>query len=125
LCFALGGRTIVDAEAAYQAAEPKDDAQFVPVFAHSPEHIGGYPPDDAIRVAKTLLPDILYYDPNRPASYPDNGRFLTDDVMDHFVNVISNGKVTRDNVGKHTDLIAEFPYVGPPHKVRSGDLVAA
>ena len=114
-----------DSEAAYQAAEPKDDAQFVPVFAHSLEHIGGYSPEDAIRVAKTLLPDILPYDPKRPASYPDNGRFLTDDVMDHFVTVISNGKVTGDNVGKHTDLLAEFPYVGPPHKVRTELLVTA
>jgi hypothetical protein len=28
----------------------------------------------------------------------------------------------RDNVGPHTDLLAELPYVGPPHQVRSREL---
>jgi Domain of unknown function (DUF4331) len=106
-------------EGAYQAAEPKDDAQFVPTFAHSLEHTGGYTPDEAIRAAKTLLPDVLRYDPTRPASYPDNGRALTDDVADIFIRVLSNGKVTGDGVGAHQDLLSEFPYVGPPHRVRS------
>jgi hypothetical protein len=27
----------------------------------------------------------------------------------------SHGKVTRDKVGAHNDLLAEFPYLGPPH----------
>jgi hypothetical protein len=30
-----------------------------------------------------------------------------------------NGKVTRDNVRPHNDLLAEFPYLGPPHKASS------
>jgi hypothetical protein len=102
-------------KADYLAAEPTDDARFVPVFAHSLEHTGGYSPDEATRVAQTLLPDILYYDPTQPAAYPRNGRALTDDVMDHFVSLLSNGKVTRDNVGPHSDLLAAFPYLGPPH----------
>jgi hypothetical protein len=67
-------------------------------------------------VAETLLPDILIYDPGRPASYPDNGRGLSDDVMDVFISLLTNGRLTRDNVGPHDDLIAEFPYLGPPHK---------
>src|SRR5580704_15190339 len=54
---------------AYLAAEPADDARFVGVFAHSLKHTGGYTPEEATRVARTLLPDILYYDPTRPASY--------------------------------------------------------
>jgi hypothetical protein len=69
-------------------------------------------------VARTLLPDILLYDPTRPAPYRDNDRKLTDDVMDGFISILSNGKVTRDNVGPHNDLLASFPYVGPPHMVR-------
>jgi Domain of unknown function (DUF4331) len=112
-------------EGAYMAGEPKDDARFVPVFAHSLEHIGGYTPEDATRVARTLLPDILFYDPTRPAVFPDNGRALTDDVMDVFITIITNGKQTKDNVGRHNDLLAVFPYVGPPHKVRSSQRVAA
>jgi hypothetical protein len=67
-------------------------------------------------VAKTLLPDILFYDPTRPASYPDNGRKLSEDVIDVFIPTITNGKVKTDNVGPHKDLLAEFPYAGAPHK---------
>jgi hypothetical protein len=102
-----------------------DDARFVPVFAHSLEHTGGYTPEEATRVAQTLLPDILSYDPKRPASYRGNGRTLTDDVMYVFISILSNGRVTRDNVGPHKDLLDEFPYLGQPHKVQSAELVAA
>ncbi len=100
---------------AYRAAEPADDARFVGVFAHSLEHMGGFAPVEARRVAGTLLPDLLYYDPTRPASYPDNGRKPSDDAADAFLTVITNGKVTGDGIGRHDDLLAEFPYLGPPH----------
>jgi hypothetical protein len=92
-----------------------DDARFVAVFAHALEHAGGYKPEEASRVAETLLPDLLRYDPTRPASFPDNGRTLTDDVSDAFLAILTNGKVTEDKVGPHGDLLAEFPYLGPPH----------
>jgi hypothetical protein len=111
--------------AAYLAAEPADDARFVPVFAHALEHTGGYTPAEATRVAGTLLPDVLHYDPTRPASFPSNGRALTDDVVDFFLPLLTNGKVTKDNVGPHKDLLAVFPYVGPPHKARAAGRVAA
>jgi Domain of unknown function (DUF4331) len=111
--------------AAYLAAEPADDARFVPVFAHALEHTGGYTPAEATRVAGTLLPDILHYDLTRPASFPDNGRALTDDVVDFFLPLLTNGKVTTDNVGAHKDLLTEFPYVGTPHKAGAKKLVAA
>jgi hypothetical protein len=111
--------------AAYLAAEPADDARFVPVFAHALEHTGGYTPAEATRVAATLLPDVLHYDPTRPASYPDNGRALTDDDVDFFLGILSNGKVTQDKVGPHKDLLTEFPYVGLPHKARATEKVAA
>src|SRR6202167_3931822 len=110
--------------AAYLAGEPSDDARFVPVFAHALEHTGGYTPAEATRVAGTLLPDVLKYDPTRSASYPDNGRALTDDVVDFFLGLLTNGKVTRDNVGPHKDLLAAFPYVGPPHEARSAERAA-
>jgi hypothetical protein len=103
---------------AYMAGEPADDARFIPVFAHSLEHAGGYAPEEARRVAETLLPEILSYDPTRPASFPGNGRTLTDDAGDAFVAVFTNGKVTGDKVGAHADLLAEFPYLGPPHNSR-------
>jgi hypothetical protein len=111
--------------AAYLSAEPADDARFVPVFAHALEHTGGYTPAEATRVAGTMLPDVLPYDSSKPASYPGNGRALTDDVVDFFLPLLTNGKVTQDKVGPHKDLLASFPYVGPPHKARSAEKVAA
>ena len=101
---------------AYLAGEPADDACFVAVFAHSLQHAGGYTPQEAKRVAETLLPDILTYDPRRPASFPNNGRTLTDDVVDVFLPILTNGKVTGDKVAPHSDLLGEFPYLGSPHK---------
>jgi hypothetical protein len=114
-----------DESVAYEAGQPSDDARFIAVFAHSLEHTGGYTPEAAKRAAGLLLPDILPYDPSKAASYPVNGRSLTDDAIDVFLAILTNGKVTRDNVGHHTDLLASFPYVGAPHKGRSVQSVAA
>ena len=114
-----------DEKSAYQAGRPADDARFIPVFAHSLEHTGGFTPEAAKRAAGILLPDILPYDFRHAASYPANGRTLTDDAIDVFLSILTNGKVTRDNVGHHTDLLASFPYVGVPHKARSAERVAA
>ena len=104
---------------AYLAGEPVDDARFVAGFAHALEHAGGYAPDEARRVAATLLPEIMSYDPTRPASFPANGRTLTDDAGDAFLAILTNGKVTEDGVEAHNDLLAEFPYLGPPHSASS------
>jgi hypothetical protein len=86
----LGGITVIDTRAsqtpfltgdqneAYRAAEPKDDARFIAVFAHSLEHTGGLAPEDAKRVAATLLPDLLPLQPHAsgvlPAEWPQSQR---------------------------------------------------
>src|SRR6266850_3989643 len=101
---------------AYLNGEPADDDRFIRVFAHTLEHSGGYTPEDAMGVARTLLPDILSYDPRRPVSFPHNGRTLIDDVVDVFFSIFTNGKVTGDKVGPHTDLLDEFPYLGSPRE---------
>jgi hypothetical protein len=72
--------------------------------------------DEQCLTPTPVPPDVLSYDPTRPASFPSNGRTLTDDAGDAFVAVLTNGKVTEDKVGPHSDLIAGFPYVGSPHK---------
>jgi hypothetical protein len=100
---------------AYLTGEPADDDRFIGVFAHELEHSGGYTPEDATAVARKLLPDILSYDPREPVRYPHNGRTLTDDVVDVFLSMYTNGRVTRDKVGPHSDLLDGFPYLGPPH----------
>ena len=100
---------------AYLSGEPADDDRFIGVFAHELEHSGDYSLEDAKGVARKLLPDILPYDPREAVRYPDNGRTLSDDVVDVFLSVLTNGKVTGDKVGPHGDLLDEFPYLGPPH----------
>jgi hypothetical protein len=62
---------------------------------------------------------------SKPASYPSNGRALSDDAIEVFLSILTNGTMMRDNVRPHTDLFASFPYVGAPHKARSAQLVAA
>jgi len=34
---------------------------------------------------------------------------LSDHVVDVFLSVLTNGRVTGDNVGHHHDLLTEFP----------------
>jgi hypothetical protein len=104
-----------DQNEAYRLAEPASDARFIPALAHSIEHLGGLTSDEAVRAASTLLPDFLRYDPTRPVRYPENGRKLTDDAADAFVTTVTNGKITGDGIGPHTDLLDSFPYLGPPH----------
>src|ERR1700719_2452128 len=106
---------LVEERDSYLAGEPADDERFLSAFAHALEHTGGYPPVEARRGAGTLPPGVLPYDPTRPASFPDNGRTLTDDAADAFLAVLTNGRVTGDKVAAHSDLLAEFPYLGPPH----------
>jgi hypothetical protein len=96
---------------AYLTGEPTNDARFVTGFAHALEHAGGYTPEEANRVAGTMLPEIMPFDPARPARFPDNGRTLTDDV-DVFLTILTNGNATGDKVGPHNDLLTEFPYAG-------------
>src|SRR5262249_55622327 len=100
---------------AYLSGEPANDDRFLAVFAHELEHTGGYTPQEAEGVARKLLPDILSYDPRGPVHFPHNGRTLTDDVVDVFLSMLTNGKVTGDKVGPHSDLLDEFPYLGTPH----------
>jgi hypothetical protein len=100
----------------YLTGEPANDVRFVAAFAHALEHTGGYTPKQARRVAEIMLPEVLCYDPKRPACFPDSGRTLTDDAVDAFLALLTNGKVMGDKVGPHGDLLAEFPYLGPPHK---------
>jgi hypothetical protein len=59
--------------------------RFLAVFGHSVEHAGGYSPQEAKWVARTLLPDRLSYDPSGTASFPVNGRTLTKDACGSFL----------------------------------------
>lgn len=112
-----------DDKLAFNAAEPAHDrATFLDRFAHALEHMGQYPSEEARLVAGTLLPDVLPYDYTRSAGLPDSGRTLTDDAFDQALSVYLRRQVS-DGVGPHTDLLAEFPYLGPPHQAATGAAV--
>ena len=76
----------------------------------------GYSEAEATTLALEWLPDILPYDYTSAAGYP-NGRQLVDDIADNLGAIITQGKMKGDLVGPHTDYLAEFPYLGIPHKV--------
>ena len=43
------------------------------------------------------------------------------DAADAFLAILTNGKVTEDEVGPHRDPLAERPYLGPPHNVLTAE----
>ena len=53
---------------AYLDGEPAQDERFVPMFAHALEQTGGYTPKGAEAAARSLLPDVLPYDPMKHGS---------------------------------------------------------
>ena len=78
------------------------------------ENAGGYTPEQAKAAALQVLPDILHYDRTKPATYP-NGRIPTDDVYSMRFAWLTNGKVPPSGLKPHDDLLAHFPYLGPPN----------
>jgi hypothetical protein len=104
-----------DDKPAYLTGLPAEDARFIPTFAHSLEHAGGYTPEEATRLAGTMLPDVLPFQPGQPAVYPKNGRALTDNAGGYFLLEFSHGKTDGGGLKPHTDLLAMFPFLGTPH----------
>jgi hypothetical protein len=98
----------------YNSRQPADDvANYLQPWSKALEN-GGYSPEQANAAAMQVLPDILGYDPTKPAAYP-NGRTLTDDTYSYRFDWLTNGKVPPTGLTPHDDLLAHFPYVGPPH----------
>jgi hypothetical protein len=103
----------------FNAGAPADDvANYLEPWSKLLES-RGYPPAVATESALTLLPDILHYNHNRPAHYP-NGRVLRDDVYDMRMAFLTYGRVSSDGVGPHDDYLSEFPFLGPPNADGAG-----
>ena len=82
------------------------------------QQAGGYSVEAAEQALRVVLPDVLRYDRSKPAAYP-NGRTPTDDVISARLAMVTNGKITSDNIGPHTDLLPNFPYLGTPHRAHA------
>jgi hypothetical protein len=98
----------------YNSRQPADDVtNYLEPWSKILER-GGYSPAEAREAALQVLPDILRYDRTQPATYP-NGRVLTDDVYSMRFAWLTHGKVPPTGLKPHGDLIATFPYLGPPN----------
>ena len=103
-----------DAKNQFNSIEPSQDrALFEASFISTLESFG-YTANQADTIADILLPDILTFNYSSSAGFL-NGRKLTDDVIDISLTLVTNGKVTTDMVGPHTDYLSTFPYLGNPH----------
>ncbi len=99
----------------YNSRQPADDvANYLGPWSKILEN-NGYSPGEARAAALEVLPDILRYDRTKPAAYP-NGRIPTDDVYSMRFAWLSHGKIPPAGLKPHGDLLAEFPYVGPPNR---------
>ena len=98
----------------YNSRQPADDvANYLGPWSKILEN-SGYSPEEAKAAALQVLPDILRYDRTQPATYP-NGRVLTDDVYSMRFAWLTHGKVPPTGLKPHDDLLAQFPYLGPPN----------
>ena len=93
-----------------------DRERWTDQFVHLMGHTGNYTREEAIAAidAEGLLPDMLTFDPSRPAEYP-NGRSFTDDVINHRLSFLTKGDAPPTGLKPHTDILGEFPYLGNPH----------
>jgi Domain of unknown function (DUF4331) len=104
----------------YNAGQPADDvANYLEPWSKLLES-RGYAAAEARDTVLTVLPDLLHYDRNQPAHYP-NGRVVTDDVYDVGMAFLTHGRVTSDGVGPHDDYLTEFPFLGRPNAQPAGE----
>lgn len=106
-----------DTKEEYNASEPVHDRErWIGQFIHLMGHTGGYSDEEAIAAIdeEGTLPDMLTFDPSKPAKYP-NGRAFTDDVIDYRLSFLSKGDIPPTGLSPHTDTLAVFPYLGTPH----------
>lgn len=102
----------------YNASEPVNDVKrWTDQFVHLLGHTGNYTREEAIAAIKEhrILPDMLCFDPSKPAKYP-NGRVFTDDVINFRLAFLTKGECPPDGLKPHTDTLNEFPYLGTPHQ---------
>lgn len=101
--------------AAQRTTRTGNGQTFLELFTSELEALGGYAAAQADAIAKILLPDVLTFNYSSSAGFL-NGRRLQDDVIDIELNLVTNGKITGDGVGPHTDYLSEFPFLGKPHQ---------
>ena len=106
-----------DTKEEYNASEPVNDRKrWLEQFVHLMGHTGNYTREEAIAAIdrERTLPDVLSFDPSKPAKYP-NGRSFADDVIEYRVGFLTKHQCPPTGLKPHTDILKEFPYLGTPH----------
>ena len=106
-----------DTKEEYNASEPVNDRKrWLEQFIHLMGHTGNYTREEAIAAidSEGTLPDVLSFDPSKPALYP-NGRVFTDDVINYRLAFLTKNECPPTGLKPHTDTLREFPYLGTPH----------
>jgi len=109
-----------DTKEEYNASEPVNDyKRWLDQFVHLMGHTGNYTREEAIAAinAEGILPDMLSFDPSKPAKYP-NGRVFADDVINTRLSFLSKGDIPPSGLSPHSDILKEFPYLGTPHATK-------
>jgi Domain of unknown function (DUF4331) len=106
-----------DTKEEYNASEPVNDRRrWLEQFIHLMGHTGNYTREEAIAAIdkEGTLPDVLSFDPAKPAKYP-NGRVFTDDVIEYRLAFLTKNECPPTGLKPHADVFKEFPYLGTPH----------
>jgi hypothetical protein len=106
-----------DTKLEYNASEPVNDrGRWLEQFVHLMGRTGNYSREEAIAAIdkERTLPDVLSFDPSKPAKYP-NGRVFTDDVS-YRLAFLTKGECPPTGLKPHTDILNAFPYIGTPHQ---------
>ena len=96
-----------DTKEEYNASEPVNDrTRWIDMFIHLMGHTGGYSREEAIEAIdkEGTLPDMLTFNPSKPAKYP-NGRVFTDDVIDYRLAFLTKGECPPTWLSPHTDTL--------------------
>jgi hypothetical protein len=96
-----------DTKEEYNASEPVNDRKrWLEQFIHLMGHTGNYTREEAIAAIDTehTLPDVLSFDPSKPAKYP-NGRVFTDDVINYRLAFLTKNECPPTGLKPHTDTL--------------------
>src|SRR5262249_1758104 len=90
-------------------ARPKpgnDRKRWLDQFVHLMGHTGNYTREEAIAAIdkEGTLPDVLSFDPSKPAKYP-NGRVFTDDVINYRIAFLTKNQAPPTGLKPHTDTL--------------------
>ena len=110
-----------DTKEEYNASEPVNDRKrWLEQFVHLLGHTGNYTREEAIAAIDTerTLPDVLSFDPSKPAKYP-NGRTFMEDVINYRLAFLTKNECPPTGLKPHNDILKEFPYIGTPHVKRA------